>query len=125
MVKKSVGGGRRGIQVMSLLQKEAAAASSVKSVGSGRRGIQVMPLSQKEAASTLIVVADFVRRSTDVGSTSASTSRPERLKVQKKHCEEHLHFLNIDVQQENRKDGDIGGNGEAAPNMLRVNKDIK
>ncbi|GKE29610.1 hypothetical protein Tco_1444994, partial [Tanacetum coccineum] len=44
---------------MPLLQKEAAAASSVKSVGGGRRGIQVMPLSQKEAVSALIVVADF------------------------------------------------------------------
>nr|GEV49893.1 reverse transcriptase domain-containing protein [Tanacetum cinerariifolium] len=49
---------------MPLLQKEAAAASSVKSVGSGRRGIQVMSLSYKEVASALIVVIDFARRIT-------------------------------------------------------------
>nr|GEV69550.1 hypothetical protein [Tanacetum cinerariifolium] len=32
----------------------------------------------------------------------------------------HLTEFQVDVQQENRKDGDIGGNGEAAPNMLRT-----
>ncbi|GKE79362.1 hypothetical protein Tco_1545482, partial [Tanacetum coccineum] len=30
----------------------------------------------------------------------------------------HLTEFQGDVQQENRKDGDIGGNGETAPNML-------
>nr|GEX15156.1 hypothetical protein [Tanacetum cinerariifolium] len=38
----------------------------------------------------------------------------------------HLTEFQVDVQQDNRKDGDIGGNGEAAPNMLSMLiKDIK
>nr|GEV07772.1 hypothetical protein [Tanacetum cinerariifolium] len=68
---------------MSLSQKDAAAASSVKSVGGGRRGL---------------ILTERI------------------LLIQMSHLTE----FQVDVQQENRKDGDIGGNGEVAPNMLRT-----
>ncbi|GJV89374.1 peroxisomal membrane protein 13 [Tanacetum coccineum] len=107
---------------MSLLQKEAAAASSVKSIGDGRRGIQVMSLSQKDAASALIVVADFAslemhRPGPVYHNIDIEGALYLELGLRKDQALVTSQFQG-DVQQENRKDGDIGGNGEAAPNVL-------
>nr|GEU95331.1 hypothetical protein [Tanacetum cinerariifolium] len=154
---------------MSLLQKEAAAASSVKSVSDGRRGKRIKRgVSQPTWACLQSLLMDKqlqldLEMQIDTACTNWATlemHQPGQLSLHapvyhnidiegalylelglskdkalvtsqvsyflhliarfKKHCEEHLHFLNIDVRQDNRKDGDIGGNGEAAPNMLRT-----
>nr|GEU88290.1 hypothetical protein [Tanacetum cinerariifolium] len=68
-----------------------------------------MTLLQKEAATTSSVKS--------VGSGRRGLILTERiLLIQMSHLTE----FQVNVQQENRKDNDIGGNGEAAPNMLRT-----